>query len=329
MQVAQTAPNFRRPYVTPTGWRRQMKFHLIGRNLVWFTMTLPALIWIIVFKYLTLAGVWIAFIDYKVRTGLFASQFVGLKNFEFLFSTDTAIRATRNTILLNAMFISIGLVVSLSVAWLLFEIYASRFTRYYQTLILLPRFISWVVVSYFVYALLAADTGVVNSVLKQLGIAPLSWYRTTEPWPFILLAVSLWHGVGLSSLIYLSGMIAIDTQLYEAARIDGASRWQQFRYITFPILLPLVIINMLLALAYVLNADFGLFFQVTRDQQLLYPVTDVLDTYIYRSLIVTKTISMAGAAQFYQSFVGFILVIVANAVVRRIERSRNESLALF
>jgi len=169
----------------------------------------------------------------------------------------------------------------------------------------------------------------VNSLLKQLGIAPLSWYRTTEPWPFILLAVSLWHGVGLSSLIYLSGMIAIDTQLYEAARIDGASRWQQFRYITFPILLPLVIINMLLALAYVLNADFGLFFQVTRDQQLLYPVTDVLDTYIYRSLIVTKTISMAGAAQFYQSFVGFILVIVANAVVRRIERSRNESLALF
>lgn len=292
-------------------------------------MTLPALIWIIVFKYLTLAGVWIAFLDYKVRTGLFASQFVGLKNFEFLFSTDTAIRATRNTILLNALFISVGLVVSLSVAWLLFEIYSSRFTRYYQTLILLPRFISWVVVSYFVYALLAADTGVVNSVLRQVGIAPVSWYRTTEPWPLILLAVSLWHGVGLSSLIYLSGMIAIDTQLYEAARIDGASRWQQFRYITFPILLPLVIINMLLALAYVLNADFGLFFQVTRDQQLLYPVTDVLDTYIYRSLIVTKTISMAGAAQFYQSFVGFILVISANAVVRRIERSRNETLALF
>lgn len=292
-------------------------------------MTLPALIWIIVFKYLTLAGLWIAFIDYKVRSGLFASQFVGLKNFEFLFSTDTAIRATRNTIVLNAMFIIAGLIFSLVLAWLFFEIYTSNLTRYYQTLILLPRFISWVVVSYFVYALLAADTGVVNGVLKSFGITTSSWYRNPVPWPFILLAASLWHGVGLSSLIYLSGMIAIDPQLYEAARIDGANRWQQFRFVTFPILLPLVIINLLLALAYVLNADFGLFFQVTRDQQLLYPSTDVLDTYIYRSLIVTKTISMAAAAQFYQSFVGFILVIGANSVVRRIERSRNESLALF
>jgi putative aldouronate transport system permease protein len=124
-------------------------------------------------------------------------------------------------------------------------------------------------------------------------------------------------------------MIAIDPQLYEAARIDGASRWHQFRFVTLPILLPLIIINLLLSLAYVLNADFGLFFQVTRDQQLLYPSTDVLDTYIYRSLIVTKTISMAAAAQFYQSIVGFVLVIVANGLVRRIERARGESLALF
>jgi putative aldouronate transport system permease protein len=326
---APTANTSRQPARAAMSWGRRVRLRVIGRNFVWFMMTLPALIWIIVFKYLTLAGVWIAFIDYKVRTGMFASQFVGLKNFKFLFSTDTALRATRNTLILNAMFITVGLFASLIVAWLLFSIYTSKMTRYYQTLILLPRFISWVVVSYFVYALLAAENGVVNSVLKSLGVSTSSWYRNPAPWPFILLAVSLWHGVGLSSLIYLSGMIAIDPQLYEAARIDGASRWHQFRFVTLPILLPLIIINLLLSLAYVLNADFGLFFQVTRDQQLLYPSTDVLDTYIYRSLIVTKTISMAAAAQFYQSIVGFVLVIVANGLVRRIERARGESLALF
>lgn len=320
-----------RPKFTPDARTSagRLRTHKLGRNLVWLSMTLPALTWIVVFKYVTLAGVWIAFIDYKVRSGLFASQFVGLRNFEFLFSTATALRATRNTILLNLLFIICGLGFSLLVAWLIFEIYTSKFTRYYQTLILLPRFISWVVVSYFVYALLSADTGVVNKLLKAVGLSAISWYRNPAPWPFILLVVSLWHSVGLASLIYLSGMIAIDPQLYEAARIDGASRWSQFRLITLPILLPLVIINLLLSIAYVLNADFGLFFQVTRDQQLLYPTTDVLDTYIYRSLIVTKTISMAGAAQFYQSFVGFILVILANTLVRRIERSRDESLALF
>jgi len=305
-----------------------LRGHLLQRNITWFLMALPALLWLLVFKYLTLFGSWIAFTDYKVRRGIFGSDFVGLQNFEFLFATDTAIRATRNTVLLNLLFIFVGTVFSLFVAWLIFEVYTSRFTRYYQTLLLLPRFISWVVVSYFVFALLSADKGLINSALKSFGFDAVSWYTSPDYWPIILLLVSIWAGVGISSLIYLSGMLAIDPQLYEAAQIDGANKWQQFTRITFPMILPLVVINLLLAMAYIMNADFGLFFQVTRNQPLLYPTTDVLDTYIYRSLTVTRNVSMAAAAQFYQSIVGFALVIFFNWIVRRIERE-DEPLSLF
>ncbi|MDX2138819.1 MAG: ABC transporter permease subunit [Chloroflexota bacterium] len=314
-----------------SGWLPGLKFWRSQRgkrNLTWLLMALPAVIWVFVFKYLTLFGVWIAFTDFKVRRGLFGSEFVGLANFEFLFSTDTALRATRNTILLNLMFITVGVIFALFVAWLLYEVYSSYMTRFYQTLLLLPRFISWVVVSYFVYSFLATENGLINGILRGMGLEPISWYSTPGYWPGILLAVSLWAGVGMSSLIYLSGMLAIDTQLYEAARIDGANKWQLFHYITFPMILPLVVINLLLSLAYIMNADFGLFFQVTRDTSMLYPTTDVLDTYIYRSLIVTRDVSMAAAAQFYQSVIGFVLVIFFNWVVRRIERA-DEPLALF
>lgn len=302
--------------------------HIFRRNLTWFLMALPALTWIFIFKYLTLFGAWIAFTDYKVRRGVFGSEFVGLKNFEFLFATDAALRATRNTIILNLLFITVSAIFAIFVAWLLFEIYSSAMTRFYQTMLLLPRFISIVVTSYFVYALLATENGLINTLLRSLGFAPVTWYASAEYWPVILLLVNLWGGVGMSSLIYLSGMLAIDTQLFEAARIDGASKWQQFRFITFPIVTPLLVINLLLAMGSIMNADFGLFFQVTRNQALLYPTTDVLDTFIYRSLLVTNNVSMAAAAQFYQSIVGFILVITFNWIVRRIERA-DEPLSLF
>ncbi|MBZ0298492.1 MAG: ABC transporter permease subunit, partial [Anaerolineae bacterium] len=282
------------------------------RNLTWFLMALPALVWIFVFKYVTLFGVWIAFTNYKARRGVFGSDFVGLKNFEYLFATDTAVRAARNTLLLNLLFISVGLFFALFVAWLLFEIYSSALTKYYQTMLLLPRFISWVIASYFVFALLATDNGVINQILRSMGVQPVNWYTSAQYWPVILLLASLWNGIGISSLIYLAGMLAIDPQLYEAARIDGANRWQQFLKITFPMVLPLVVINLLLSMANIFNADFGLFFQIPRDQPLLYPVTDVLDTFIYRSLLVTQNVSMAAAAQFYQSIVGFILVLFFN-----------------
>ncbi len=316
------------PVAAPRKRFESLRGHKFSRNLVWLLMSLPAILWILVFKYMTLFGVWIAFTDFKVRRGVFGSDFVGLDNFRFLFATDTALRATANTIFLNVLFITGGLVASLLIAWLMYEIYSSKLTRFYQTMLLLPRFISWVVVGYFVYALLATDNGLINNILRNVGLQPISWYATPQAWPGILLLTSLWSGMGIGSLIYLSGMLAIDLQLFEAARIDGANKWQQFSHITLPIILPLVVINLLLSLAFILNADFGLFFQVTRNQPLLYSTTDVLDTYIYRSLIVTQNVSMAAAAQFYQSIVGFVLVLLFNWIVRRIERA-DEPLALF
>jgi putative aldouronate transport system permease protein len=305
-----------------------MRGQYFRRNLTWFLMALPALIWIFVFKYVTLFGVIIAFQDYKGRRGIAGSDWIGFKNFEFLFATDSAIRATRNTVLLNLMFIVVGLMVALFLAWLIFEIYSSIMTRFYQTMLLLPRFISWVIVSYFVFALLSTDNGVVNKFLQSIGREPVAWYNTPDIWPGVLLAVVLWGGAGIGSLIYLSGMLAIDPQLFEAAKIDGASKWQQYRFITFPMLRPLIVINLLLALGGIFSADFGLFYQVPRNQALLYPTTDVLDTFIYRSLIELQNVSMAAAANLYQALVGFVLVLTANWVVRRIE-SEDEPLSLF
>jgi putative aldouronate transport system permease protein len=273
-------------------------------------------------------GVYVAFTDYKVRRGVFGSEFVGLKNFEFLYATGAAERATRNTITLNVMFITVGMAFALLLAWLMFEVYSSRITKFYQTMLLLPRFISWVVVSYFVFALLATDNGLINNLLEDLGREPVLWYFKPNYWPIILLLVTLWSGMGINSLFYLSGMLAIDPQLFEAARIDGANKWKQFWYISLPLLRPLIVINLLLSFAYVLSSDFGLFFQVTGNKPILYPRTDVLDTYIYRSLTVTKSLSMAAAAQFYQSLVGFVLVICANWLVRRFQ-NKDESLSLF
>ena len=218
--------------------------------------------------------------------------------------------------------------VALFVAWLMFEIYSSALTKFYQTMLLLPRFISWVIASYFVFALLATDNGLINGMLSNAGAETVSWYSSPEYWPAILLFSSLWNNVGISSLIYLAGMLAIDPQLFEAARIDGAGKWQQFLKISLPMIMPLVVINLLLAMAGIFSADFGLFFQIPRNQPLLYPTTDVLDTFIYRSLLVTQNVSMAAAAQFYQSIVGFVLVLFFNWVVRRIER-HDEPLSLF
>lgn len=301
---------------------------MFQRNFNWLVMTLPALIWLFVFKYLTMYGLLIAFQDYKPRRGIEGSDFVGLDNFDFLFATDVAIRAFRNTIALNLLFIAAGTIFSLFVAFLIFEVYSAFVTRFYQAALLLPNFISWVIVSYFVFALLETN-GLVNSVLDAIGIEPVRWYSSPEFWPGILLMANLWHSVGWGSLIYLSGMLAIDPQLFEAARIDGAGKWTQWRRITLPLILPLVVIQVLLALGHIFSADFGLFYQVTRDKAALYETTDVLDTFIYRSLTGSASgVKLAAAAQFFQSMVGFVLVLFANWFVKRISPP-DEDLSLF
>ncbi len=287
-------------------------------NFTLTTMALPGVLFLLVFAYLPMFGLVIAFKDYRFVDGILGSAWVGLDNFRFLFGTDTAWRITRNTLVMNSIFIVTGTIASLSIAILLNEIYTSRMTKYYQTMLFFPYFISWVIVSYFVFAFLNGESGMANRLVVALGGEPISWYRSPEYWPGILTLANLWNGVGFSSIIYLAGILSIDTAYYEAAKIDGANKWHQIRYITLPQILPLIIILVLLAIGRIFNADFGLFFFVPRDNPMLYSTTDVIDTFVYRSLVQLGDISMAAAAGFYQSTVGFVMVILANWIVRRI-----------
>lgn len=283
-------------------------------------MALPGLIFLLVFAYMPMAGLVIAFKDYRFADGILGSAWVGFDNFRFLFGTDTAWRITRNTLVMNSLFIVTGTVASLSIAILMNEIYTSRLSKYYQTMLFFPYFISWVIVSYFVFGFLNGNTGIANQLFDQLGLPAVAWYRSPEYWPTILVLAHLWNSVGFGSIIYLAGILGIDPAYFEAAKIDGASKWQQIRYITLPLLLPLIIILVLLSIGKIFNADFGLFYFVPRDNPMLYSTTDVIDTFVYRSLTQLGNISMAAAAGFYQSVVGFALVVLANWLVRRINR---------
>lgn len=284
-------------------------------------MALPALILLLVFNYLPMLGLVIAFKDYRAYQGILGSTWVGMHNFQYLFSTPQALQATVNTLYMNALFIVTTLICSLALALLLNEIRdSSRFlSRIYQTTIFFPYFISYVLISYFVFALLNSDSGLLNRLLGHLGIGPIDWYASPHYWPVILTLVNLWKGAGFWSIVYLAGIIAINPEYYEAARVDGAGKWDQIRSITLPLLMPLIIINVLLSLGRIFYADFGLFFQVTRNSSLLYSTTDVIDTYVYRALTQIGDVGMAAAAGFYQAIVGFTLVVLANWLVRRID----------
>lgn len=301
----------------------------LGRRqtLAWTLMCLPALALFGLFAYWPMAGAVVAFKNYRAADGLFGSAWVGFKNFEFLFNSGNAVRITFNTLFLNAVFIVTILVVSLALALVLYELQrrSRRAVGFYQSALFFPFFISFVIVSYFTYALLNHDAGLINTALKTLGLPTVAWYTEPRYWPLILTLVNLWKGVGFSVVIYLAGMLAIDRSYYEAAEIDGASPWQSVRFITLPLLAPLITINVLLSVGRIFYADFGLFYFVPRDVSLLYPTTDVIDTFVFRSLRNLGDFGMAGAAALYQSAVGFVLVVLANWIVRR----RDPERALF
>ncbi len=300
-------------------------FKDLNKNKALFLMALPATVWFICFSYLPMAGLVIAFKEYRyTREGFLASiiksKWVGFGNFKFLFSTSDAYIITRNTLLYNAAFIVFGLILSVALAIVLSELTSRRLAKWFQTGMFMPHFLSWVIVSYFVFSFLSFDKGVINRVLEWFGREPIQWYYDKTYWPVILVIVYLWKTVGYNSVIYLAGILGIDRSLYEAAMIDGATKWQQIRNITIPSLKPLMIIMTLLAVGKIFYADFGLFYQVPRDSGTLYAVTNVIDTYVYRGLKVTGEIGMSAAAGLYQSVVGFVLVLLSNWIVRKIDQ---------
>ncbi|MBP1755357.1 MAG: sugar transporter permease [Firmicutes bacterium] len=289
-----------------------------------YLMMLPGTLYIIINNYIPMAGLRIAFKQFNYSKGISGSKFVGLKNFEFLFKTKDAFVITRNTLGYNLIFICLGTVLAITVAILLNDIRSIKLKKLYQTVILIPFLISIVVVSYLVYAFLSADSGFINnSILRPLGLEPVSWYSTPTFWPVILIIVHLWKGFGYTSIIYFATLVGIDRGYFEAAAIDGASRWQQITNVTLPSLKPTIITLTLMSIGRIFYSDFGLFYQVPMNSGLLIDVTNTIDTYVYRGLISLNNVSMASAAGFYQSIVGFILVLTANFIVKKVSEENS------
>ena len=290
-----------------------------------YFMALPGLIYMICNNYIPMFGIMIAFKKINVSKGLLGSPWCGLDNFKFLFRSKTALTIIRNTVLYNVVFIILGTVIAIAVAILLNEVRNKAASKFYQSVILLPYLMSWVVVSYLVYALLSSDTGLINELIKKLGGTPVNWYQTKTWWPLILTICNIWKGVGYSMIVYLSSIVGISTEYYEAARIDGASKWQQICRITIPLLKPTIITLFILSVGRIFASDFGLFYQIPKNSGALYSVTQTIDVYVYNALMKNSDYGMSSAASVFQSIVGFVLVLTANGIVRKY----SEDTALF
>lgn len=290
-----------------------------------FLMLLPGVLVLLLNNYLPMFGVIIAFKNFMFYDGgffssLFKSEWAGLKNFEFMFSTPDAFIMIRNTILYNLAFIVSCTILSIAFAIMLNEIYSRKLSKLYQSAMFLPNFLSWIVFSYLVYAFLSPDKGFINlSIFKPLGIQPKFWYSEPNVWPLIIILVNAWMWVGNNCIIYLASIIGIDQEMYEAARIDGASRWQQIFNITLPQITPVIIVMLLIFVGRIINTDLGLFMLVPKNSGLLAPVTQTIDTYVYNTMLRNGDIGMSSAAAFFQSVVGFIVIVAANFAVKRID----------
>jgi len=283
---------------------------------------LPGLIYLLFNNYLPMVGIIIAFKKLNFKLGILKSPWAGLSNFEFLFASGNAWVITRNTIFYNIAFIVIGAVLSIAVAILMYEIHERLVSRLYQTVILLPMLMSWVVVSYIGFAFLSSETGFINNaILPVFGITTkIQFYQEPKFWPFILTFFHFWKGIGFSMIVYLSSILGISPEYFDAAKVDGANKWKQIRHITLPSLKPIIITLTILSISRMFYSDFGLFYQLPRNSGLLFNVTQTIDTYVYNALMTKNNYGMSSAAGFYQSIVGFILVITANFVIKKISR---------
>lgn len=286
--------------------------------LPFYIMVLPGFLYLLINNYIPMFGITIAFKKLNFRKGIFGSEWCGFDNFKFLFATKDAWIITRNTILYNIAFFLVGTVVAVALAILLNEVKNKFASKIYQTLILLPYLMSWVVVSYLAYAFLSAETGFINkSILEFLGMRSINWYQEKQYWPFILVLVNTWKVIGYSMIIYLSSVVGISQDYYEAARIDGADKWKQIKNITLPLLKPTIVTMFLLSVGQIFRSDFGLFYQIPRNSGALYETTRTLDVYVYQALMKNSDYGMSSAASVYQSIVGFVLIVIANKIVKK------------
>lgn len=297
------------------------RFDRFKRWLPLYLMMIPGALYLIINNYIPMFGMVIAFKQVNFKVGIFASEWVGLKNFEFLFSTEDAYVITRNTLLYNIAFMIINTLLGIIFAIFICDIISKRLKKLYQSAILFPFLMSMVIVGYIVFAFFSMQSGIVNkSILPMMGKEPIFWYNEPQYWPYILIFVNTWKGVGYGCLIYISSINGIDPTFYEAAELDGASKLKQIWNITLPFLVPSIVTLTLLSIGRIFYSDFGLFYQVPRNSGLLFKTTNVIDTYVYRALMQQSNIGMSSASGVYQSVVGFILVLCSNLVVRKVSK---------
>lgn len=316
----------RLPETNPSTRSARYRFSKYKKTLVLLTMAAPTAIWLLLLRYLPMGGIVLAFKEYKVNprnpsfiSNLINSKWVGLNNFKFLFMTDDAKIMFRNTLAYNIVFIILGIIIPVAFAIMLNEITKKFVAKAYQTMMFFPYFLSWVVVSYFLNAFIDGQYGMITALQRAAGGDMTNWYTTMGPWPYIIVFANLWKNVGYTTVLYLSAITGIDSTQYEAAAIDGASKWQQIWYVTIPNLRTMICILFIMNVGKIFNADFGLFYSVPMNSGALYPVTQVIDTYVYRALMVTGRIDMSSAAGLLQNVLGFICILTANSIVKKID----------
>lgn len=299
------------------------------KNVSLAVLSFPTLVWYLVFCYLPIFGILLAFKRYRLVPGksfvysLFASEWVGFENFRFLFLNPQMGRVVRNTLCYNLVFLILGTVIPIALAIILSGLHSGKLKAAVQMTALLPHFISWIIVSYFVFAFLSSDRGMINSVLADAGANTVNFYQKPEVWPFILIFVQLWKSAGYTMILYYSYLISMDTELFDSALVDGANKWQLIRYVILPTLRPMIVVLVLLNLGHILNTDFGLFYQVTRNSGSILSATETIDVYVYKALIVQSNFGYSAAASLIQNGIGALLLILANLGIRRADPERG------
>ncbi len=293
-----------------------------SKNYVLYLMALPSIILLIAFNYIPMFGQLLAFKAFDVQKGIIRSPWNGINNFKFLFSTTDAWVITRNTVCYNVVFIVLNMFLAICLAVALNELHSKKAAKVYQTILIMPHFLSVAIVAIIVFAFLGTTNGFVNVVRRFIGgsgVKNINWYYNVPFWPPFLVFVHAWRGVGYSAVVYLAAITGISLEFYEAAMLDGATKMQQIRYITLPHLRTMATILLIMAVGGIFNGDFGLFYTVTQNTGQLYPVTQVIDTYVYNALMTLNDIGRSSAATFYQTLVGFIMVMVTNGIVRKVD----------
>ena len=325
-----TAQNRTKPAKRKSFWGKAE----FKRTLIFLTMMAPGTIFLLIFNYLPMPGIIMAFKRYKlamppkgywlqnpfIYSVFVKNEWVGLDNFKFLFSSPDALMITRNTVLYNLAFMFFGLLASVGLAIAINELIQRRAAKFYQTIFFMPYFLSWIVVSYLVYSMLNTEFGVFNGLLRSFGKDPIQWYAQADYWPWIIVLANLWKYTGNGSIIYMATITGFDPELYEAAAIDGASKWQQTWRITIPQLIPIIVLLQILAIGRMFSADFALFYALPNGSGPLRDVTTVIDVYVFNTLRLGQVhMGMPAAAGLYQSTVGFILILATNLIVRKIQ----------